>query len=123
MTLEQAGIFLLLIIISMFLSWWRAYQNRRTTKPAPPVFPVDPQINYEEAFRQAVAMAGAGRKPEAYQWLKSLERSHPNDISLLLWLAFTTPDRTEAEQMIVRAEQLDRRNPDVILARQWFSRL
>ncbi|NWJ96704.1 MAG: hypothetical protein HXX20_13105 [Chloroflexi bacterium] len=53
----------------------------------------------------------------------SLEPAHPKDFSLLLWIAFTTPDVDEAARMIARAEKLEPGNSSVVQARQWFARV
>lgn len=43
-------------------------------------------------FNQAIALAQAGHKQDAYDLFSSLRQHYPQDLNLLLWLAFTTPD-------------------------------
>jgi hypothetical protein len=96
-------------------------QNDRATTeiPAAPIFSIKQQ--YTVAFQRAVELAGAGRKVDAYYQLKGLEPTHPNEVNLLLWIAFTTSDQAEAAQMIVRSERLEPYNASVIQARQWLN--
>jgi len=89
----------------------------------PPAFAMPKPLNYQEytnAFNQAVQLAQAGRKSEAYNQFKGLEWSYSHDVNLLLWLAFTTPNPTEARQAIEAATKLAPTNPSVIQAQQWL---
>jgi hypothetical protein len=99
--------------------WNRSTQTRRTTPP-PPTFPENDD-DYLDIFEEAVKLAQSGRKDEAHRLFHALEPRHQHDVSLILWLAFTTPDRMEAGLMIARAEQLEPNNPSVIQARNWFN--
>jgi hypothetical protein len=110
---------ILVFIIKRTNSSIKATSNRPA--PAPPVFPIAPQINYVDAFEQAVHLAQAGRKDEAYQRLKALEPDHPKEISLLLWIGFTSPNKDEAERVIAAAEKIAPSNSSVKQARQWFT--
>lgn len=72
-------------------------------------------------FNQAVQLAQAGQKAEAYRQIKDLFRANPNDVNVLLWLAFTSPDLVEAERAIDKAARLELANPSVASARTWLA--
>ena len=72
------------------------------------------------AFRQAVAMAMGGQKAEAYRQLKALEIKHPHTVSLLLWIAYTTPSSEEARRTIELSARLEPHNESVAQAQQWL---
>ena len=71
-------------------------------------------------FNQAVTLAQAGKKEEAYARLKPLVMAGQENANLFLWLAFTTPDMTEAEKAIKRAHQIDPNDNNVNLAKTWL---
>lgn len=74
-----------------------------------------------QAFTQAVQLAQAGQKSQAYTELKNLSRATgARDINLLLWIAFTSPDLEEAETAISMAEAKDPANSSVMSARNWL---
>ena len=73
-----------------------------------------------EAFQQAVVLAQAGQKQEAYYRFRQLLINNPQDIKLLLWVAFTAPDLPQAERFINRATAIDRNNPSVRQADNWL---
>ncbi len=53
-------------------------------------------------FQQAVQLAQSGQKEAAYGQFSSLARmnSNSNDPDLLLWIAYATPHREEAQQAL-----------------------
>jgi hypothetical protein len=75
-----------------------------------------------QGFQQAVALAQAGQKAEAYNRLMELARNGDNsrDANLLMWIAFTAPNLAQAEQALSWAEKLDPNNQTVKSARQWL---
>ncbi|NWJ98389.1 MAG: efflux RND transporter permease subunit [Chloroflexi bacterium] len=73
-----------------------------------------------ESFKQAVAQAQAGHKVEANALLTRLRTIYPNEPNLLLWLAFTSFDLTEAKELLIRVGQLDPNNPQLQGAREWL---
>ena len=128
-------IFFVIIYLLVFRVTLKLFQRNRPSKrtqpsqityPAPdwgvmsnsPKSPANAE--YEIAFNQAVNMAKAGRKGEAYQQFKALEVGHSKDANLQLWLAFTTPYSSEANSAIARAAKLDPFNPNIAQAREWL---
>ena len=77
-----------------------------------------------ELFHNAIRLANSGQKSLAYQQLLALYQAsadNQHDASLVLWLAFTTADLTEAEQAINWAASLAPNDPNVQSARQWLA--
>ncbi len=72
-------------------------------------------------FNQAVAMAQAGLKREAYAILTRLARYQSDSSNLFLWIAFTSPDLNEARHMINKAGSIDPANPALETARYWLA--
>ncbi|MEI6045710.1 MAG: FHA domain-containing protein [Chloroflexota bacterium] len=73
-----------------------------------------------QAFKQIVTMAQRGEKAEAHARLLTLLRTYPDEISLLLWLAQTSPDLTSAGQYIAQAKALSPNQTEVIAAEKWL---
>ncbi len=75
-----------------------------------------------ELFQHAIKLANSGQKTVAYQQLLALYRinNNQNDTNLVLWLAFTTPNLTEAEQAVDWASTLAPNDPNVASARNWL---
>lgn len=74
-----------------------------------------------EKFNDAVALAQAGKKQEAYQRLKALSiATGAKDPSLLLWIAYTTSDLEEAETAIRMAEATNPNSQSVNAAYEWL---
>lgn len=71
-------------------------------------------------FNQAVSLAQSNQKSLAYVELKKLHPANSSEPNLLLWLAFTSPDFSESEQLIGQASELAPNNADVVGARQWL---
>ena len=69
----------------------------------------------------AVSLARSGRKADAYMQLKMLQHNYPQDVKLLLWIAFTTPSLEEARQAVLLAGQLDANSAQVQQARDWLN--
>jgi hypothetical protein len=75
----------------------------------------------EATFKQAVAMAQAGKKQEAYADLIKLSRATgAKDSNLLLWVAFTTSDMAEAEAAIRMAQANEPGNSNLVQANEWY---
>lgn len=72
-------------------------------------------------FNQAVGQAQAGHKADAYNQLRNLYNTNPNDVSILLWIAFTSSDLRESETMINKAVVLEPGNAGVEAARRWLA--
>lgn len=101
-------------------SSWNSYSGSGSTIPLPDFGTVSkPSVS----FAEAVALAQAGRKQEAYKALKELETASPNDINVLLWVAFTAPNSGEAQRAISAAARIAPGNSSVIQAQQWLNRL
>ena len=74
-----------------------------------------------QVFNQAVQLAQSGQREQAYAELKKLSiATGAKDTSLLLWLAFTSPDIDEAETAISMAETQDPASASVMSARNWL---
>lgn len=72
-------------------------------------------------FNQAVAQAQSGQKSQAHARLLSLAERYPNDTNLLLWLAFTTGDLSQARAFINKIGQLEPNNASLGSARDWLA--
>jgi hypothetical protein len=66
-------------------------------------------------------MAQSGHKAEAYSLLKSLATSNPNDLNLILWIAFTSPNFQESELLVNKAFAAQPENPLVHQALDWLN--
>ncbi len=86
-----------------------------------PNFSATPSHAPAISFNEALTLAQAGKKLEAYQAFKALEATNPADFNLCLWLAFTAPTQQEAQRAVTRASQLNPDHPSVIQAREWLS--
>ncbi len=73
-----------------------------------------------QAFNQAIMLAQSGDKSQAYNRLKALQPTYPQDVKLLLWIAFTSPSLDEARRSIELASLIEGGNPQVQQARQWL---
>jgi len=74
-----------------------------------------------KTFNQAVAMAQAGQKQQAYTILNELVSRIKDSGNLYLWIAFTTPDMDEARYMINKAASIDPANPALGQAFNWLA--
>ena len=74
-----------------------------------------------QAFNQAVQFAQSGQKSQAYQQLKGLLNSYPEDPGLILWLIFTSPQLLESQALLQRLAAVDPHNPSLNAAREWVS--
>ncbi|HEX2912638.1 MAG TPA: hypothetical protein VH186_17655 [Chloroflexia bacterium] len=101
---------------------FRPASNTPPVQIPQPLAPTPLPASELPAFQQAVTLAQAGRKMEAYSQLKLLAFNYPADTNLLLWLAFTSPSHEEANQLINSASSLEPANPVVVQAREWMSR-
>lgn len=73
-----------------------------------------------ESFNQAVALAKDGKKEAANASLKLLAEANPQDVNCFLWLAFTAPNVSEAENALEIAAILDPYNPSLGQAQEWL---
>src|SRR5438128_357170 len=71
-------------------------------------------------FQQAIQLAQAGRKIQAYHRIKVLLPTNPDEVNLWFWLIFTTPDLVEAAQALDRITLLDPTNSGLSAARNWL---
>jgi hypothetical protein len=72
-------------------------------------------------LNDAIALAQSGLKSQAYAELKDLVRiTNGKDVTVLLWLAFTTSELEEAETAITMAETVEPANPNVTGAKNWL---
>ena len=76
----------------------------------------------KQAFQEAVATANAGQKLDAYHQLVNLAQKNPDEVDLLLWVAFTAPSGRVANLLIRRAWSLRQQDPTVQMARQWLEK-
>jgi hypothetical protein len=74
-----------------------------------------------QAFNQAVQFAQSGQKSQAYQQLKGLLNSYPEDPGLILWLIFTSPQLLESQALLQRLAAVDPHNPSLTAAREWVT--
>lgn len=75
----------------------------------------------QETMKRAATLAQAGERATAYAIFQQLRQTNPNDLNVLLWLAFTSSDLNEARQMVEEASRLDRFSPSVDNARKWLA--
>jgi hypothetical protein len=75
-----------------------------------------------QTFNQAIAMAQAGQKQDAYGQIKSLYYNYPENTDVLLWMAYTTADLGEAEWAINRAATIAPGNGRVLQALEWLAK-
>lgn len=75
---------------------------------------------YNTALQQAVYQFQTGDKTQAYQSFKNLQYDNPNDINLLLWLAYSAPDLEIAYTYIKRAASIQPDSPSVAQAWLWL---
>ncbi len=142
----------LLLLICGFLTLFAPRQARlnpasATTSPAlastpaptlsvnPAISSLPPSINLQSPpaplplnssdmaiFQQAVQLAQAGDKPGGYSRLKTLARTNPTNVDLILWTAFLSHDLAESQALIARAATLDPANGRVLEAQQWLKK-
>ncbi len=62
---------------------------------------------WQDKLQEAVRLASAGQKAEAYQLLKEVVQLNPNEKKAWLWLANVTPDRGEYERALREVLRLD----------------
>jgi tetratricopeptide (TPR) repeat protein len=72
-------------------------------------------------LQQAVSLTNAGRRQEAAPICREVLVAYPNNISAMLWLAYTSPNQIEAEEAIAKAYELEPQNPDVLQAVNWYN--
>ncbi|NWJ46052.1 MAG: hypothetical protein HXX08_09260 [Chloroflexi bacterium] len=75
----------------------------------------------EQIFNHAIAIAKHGFKAEAHSILLKLAQANPNDINLLLWLAYTADDFATSKNYIESAVRLEPENPLISLAELWLT--
>ncbi len=93
------------------------------TPPLPPFIATpsdDPE--FKLALNKAISLAQSGQKGEAYQQLRGLAYYHPQEVNLLLWLAFTAPTLDESRYCISQAQRLEPLNPSVAQAIIWLNK-
>lgn len=78
------------------------------------------QMNERDTARcqQAIIMANAGDKQQAYQIFCDLQRDNPEDTTVLTWIAFTTPRLDEAQRAIRDIERLEPGHPNLGMLRE-----
>jgi uncharacterized RDD family membrane protein YckC len=91
-----------------------------TSRPVP-VQKIQSDLDFTAAFNQAVALAQANQKLEAYNRFKFLQTFRPEEINLLLWIAFTSPYLAESTQIIDRLTTHYPANEAVKAAEGWLS--
>lgn len=74
-----------------------------------------------QSFNNAVNLAQAGKKAEAHGILGQVLLSYPENISVLLWLVFTSPDYATARRYLEKAHQVEPANPSVVEAFRWIN--
>lgn len=67
-------------------------------------------------FNQAIKFSQAGHKEAAYEVFKKLRFINGSDSNLLLWLAFTSPFLSEAEDAIRQTRNQDPTNSMLLAA-------
>ncbi len=95
-------------------------------RPAPqnelrPAVSIPAQPDYLTRFNQAVALNNTGRKAEAHLMLKDLLPAKPGDSNLLMWLAFTSEQMSEARGWLNKATEIDPNNPSRASAKNWLA--
>ncbi len=73
-----------------------------------------------KTFKEAITLARAGQKERAYQDFKALHAHAAENVELLIWTAYTTPDLQEAALFIASAALLEPGNDDVVHAQRWL---
>lgn len=114
------------ILIARFASG----SNLTSKKPLPVYFETASQVptqkaeidfDFNTAFNQAVELARAGQKFAAYNTFKFLQTYRPDEINLLLWIAFTSPYLAESAQIIDRLTTYYPANEAVKAAETWLN--
>lgn len=73
-----------------------------------------------QTFNQAIALAQAGQKQDAYGQIKKLYYNYPQNTDVLIWLAYTTSDLNEAEWALNQASVFAPGNQRVSQAWDWL---
>lgn len=88
---------------------------------APPSQPAVTQQQYSDKLNQAIGLAQNGDKETAHNQLQALTATNSTDPNLLLWLAFTSPNRDKASQFLEQVKQVDPANPSLAGAQNWLA--
>lgn len=75
----------------------------------------------QSTFNQAVYMANIGQKNQAYNTFSKIEAINPNDVEVLLWLAYTAPSLDISKEIIKRAKLVSPNNPMISQSENWFA--
>lgn len=83
------------------------------------------RLNQEDTARcqHAIALANAGQKQSAYAIFCDLNRDNPEDVTVLTWIAFTTPRFDEARRAIQDLERLEPDHPNLSMLRNRLSKM
>lgn len=73
-----------------------------------------------QTFNQAVWLAQSGGKQEAHALLRQLAEAYPDNPNVLLWLAFTSDNLTQARFTLDRVALLEPSNPVLADAYNWL---
>jgi hypothetical protein len=74
-----------------------------------------------EKFNQAVELANSSQREKARRLLIELMRIYPEDANVLLWFAFTTPNRVQAQLALSKVRVIDPHNPSLVGAESWLA--
>jgi hypothetical protein len=74
-----------------------------------------------QTFEYAVKLSSSGFKTAAYYQFSNLVQELPWHPTILLWLAFTTPNLKEAAEALNRVNHSDPQCPDLTTAQLWLS--
>lgn len=74
-----------------------------------------------EKFNQAVELANSSQREKARQLLIELMRIYPEDANVLLWFAFTTTNRRQAQLALSKVRVIDPHNPSLVGAESWLA--
>jgi hypothetical protein len=72
-------------------------------------------------LQQVATLVNSGQRGAAAGLCRQVLAAHPDDISALLWLAYTSPNQIESEEMIAKAYDLQPQDPNVLQAVNWYN--
>jgi hypothetical protein len=78
------------------------------------------KVQFVRDLNHAVTLFQAGKKPEAYSELTLLQLINPQDPTLLMWLAYASPHKTEALIALENLQRIDPNNPNLPAAFKWL---
>ncbi len=73
--------------------------------------------------QQAIKLANSGQKQRAYKQFEELYYRYPDNVTLLYWIAYTTPSFQEAQDILTILARLEPHHPKLQELQQYTSRM